>query len=238
MLNPWINLPNYSPFVLPDEAELVARHNQHPRCNQKPTGRINLALRPVPFIGAPNAPIVLLTLNPGDKKGDEIGQSNDVYRQLSRANLKHKGGYYYLHPELPACPGKNYAQWQFKALLERINLKALYKKIFLAQYMPYHSNEYVNTNIFFPSQRYTFALVSAAVSRGALIVILRSKRLWLSAVPALGSYPNVLECSNPRAPTISPGSLGPNFERIVSAISEAQQCVHGLLPQGSGEADH
>lgn len=221
MQNPWLDLPNTAPFVLPSDEALVARHNQHSRCVRKPTGRINLSLRPVPFIGNPTAPVVLLTLNPGDKKGDEIGQGNSIYQQLSIENLQHAGGYYYLHPNLPACPGKSYAQWQLKALLLRLGLDAIYEKIFLAQYMPYHSNEYVDTQTFFPSQRYTFSLVTNAMSRGALIVFLRSRRLWQSAVPGLATYGNVVECSNPRAPTVSPGSLGQDFERVANAISKA-----------------
>ncbi|MDZ4855311.1 MAG: hypothetical protein SGJ26_10735 [Nitrospirota bacterium] len=221
MKNPWLDLPKSAPFVLAGDSALVAQHNAHPKCERKQTGRINLKLRPVPYIGDPKAPVVLLTLNPGDKPGDELGEANDIYRRMSKANLNHEAGYYILHPELPACPGKSYARWQVKALLQRFDTDVLCEKLFLAQYMPYHSNEYVDTKTLFPSQRYTFSLIENAVARGALIVVLRSKALWLRAVPALRTYRNLVECSNPRSPTVSPGSLSLDFERVVHAIAEA-----------------
>jgi len=221
MHNPWLDLPNAAPFVLPSEADLVNRHNQHRLVNAKPKRRINLNLRPVPFIGNPLAPVVLLTLNPGDKEGDEEAQATDAYRRLSHANLRHAGGYYYLDDALSTSPGGRYARSQLKGLIGRVAPDRLYSNVFLAQYMPYHSNIYVDTGMFYPSQDYTFNLVDAAIRRGAMVVILRSKKPWTEKVPALAAYQNVCECSNKRNPTISVKNLGhDNFERLVQAILE------------------
>jgi hypothetical protein len=217
MKNPWLSIPEHDPFVLPEEAGLVRAHNEICRYKSKPTGLINTKLRPVPFIGNPNANVVLLTLNPGDKPGDLEGQSNDIYGKLSRRNLSHDGGYYYLNPTLPDCPGKSYAHRQFKELLADFPDR-IYHGVFLAQYMPYHSNTFVNTRILFPSQKYTFGLVSQAVARGAVVVVLRARKLWLSAVPELACYANLFQCSNPLSPTLSRRSLKHSYEIVANAL--------------------
>lgn len=221
MLNPWLALPKSAPFVLNNELDMVRAHNEHKRCISKPSGKINLNLRPVPYIGNPSAPVVLLTLNPGDKPGDFEGQSNETYKALSERNLVHEAGYYYLDPNLPKCPGKEYAHRQFKeplADLADVPADVILDGVFLAQYMPYHSNEFVDTGMKLPSQQYTFSLVSKAITRGALVIALRSSKLWCEVLPELVDYSNFYSCSNPRSPTLSRRSLPTAYDRMIDAM--------------------
>jgi hypothetical protein len=220
MENPWLNLPPIAPFVLPCDKADVNRHNAHPATLRKPSGALNLRLRPLPFVGNPNAPLVLLTLNPGDKPGDEAVQATPEYQDLSARNLRHAGGFYYLDDRLPSCPGKSYNLRQLRALIQAVGLRTVQEQVFLAQFSPYHSAEYVETGTRFHSQLYTFFLVRNAIQRGALVIALRSATLWLSAVSELHFYSGFFRCSNPRSPTVSPRSLGRGFELAVQALSK------------------
>lgn len=219
MENPWLNLPNESPFVLPVDADDAERHNRHPAVLRNPAGSLNLRLMPLPFVGNQAAKVLLLTLNPGDKPGDEAIQSTYQYKSLYIQNLRHETGFFYIDEKLPDCPGKSYNLRQLKALIQTVGLRKVQEQVFLAQFLPYHSAEYVETNVRFHSQKYTNGLVLAALQRGAFIIALRSSRLWLSAVPELNGYSRFFRCSNPRSPTISPRSLGPAFEQVVEALS-------------------
>jgi hypothetical protein len=60
--NPWSALPPSAPFVLPDDAQPVQQFNRE----AAPKQRFELALLPEPFFGSTSAPVVVLTLNPGD----------------------------------------------------------------------------------------------------------------------------------------------------------------------------
>jgi hypothetical protein len=219
MDNPWLDLPHSSPFIAPVDVGAVSRHNRHPAVLRKPAASINDRLRPLPFIGNPAAPVVLLTLNPGDKPGDEAVQQTQAYKDLNHLNLRHETGFYYLDDRLPDCPGKQYNQRQLRALIEAVGIRKVQERVFLAQFSPYHSAEYVETGVRFQSQHYTFGLVRAAATRRALIIALRSTTLWLSAVPQLGGYSRFFRCSNPRSPTVSPRSLGSAYGFAVDALS-------------------
>ena len=59
--NPWVDLPEESPFVLHGDAAAIARFNA--RANER--HRIRLDVLPEPFIGRPDAPLVLLNRTAG-----------------------------------------------------------------------------------------------------------------------------------------------------------------------------
>lgn len=217
MLNPWLKTPAKPPFVLTGDAPFVEAHNA--RCTRWPSTQLNLTLRPEPYVGLPDSPLVLLTLNPGDRPGDKEGQSNSIFQRLNRENLHHQCNYYYLDPHLPDCPGKAYNQRQLKAVLQRLPPEAIMRNLFLVQFLPYHSAEYKGTGVEFPSQEYSRFLVRQAMRRNALIVVLRSRTLWFSVIPELAGYRHMLECSNPRSPTVSPRSLGDEgFEKVLKQL--------------------
>ena len=69
-----------------------------------------------------------------------------------------------------------------------------------------------------PSQEYSFHLVRQAINRNAIIVLMRSKKLWFSAVPELEDYHSVFSVRNVQNPTISPGNLPESYSSIIQAI--------------------
>jgi hypothetical protein len=71
-----------------------------------------------------------------------------------------------------------------------------------------------------PSQSYSFELVERALDRGAQVVILRSWKRWIEAVPLLRKSDNVLVLRTPRSPYLTPKTLGDDgFERLVRALA-------------------
>lgn len=83
MQNPWLDLPRTPPYVLPIDAEAVARFNE----SAKDHGRLLLELLPYPRLGDPNAPIVLMSLNPDLSDGNartDTNSSNGIVALLGR----------------------------------------------------------------------------------------------------------------------------------------------------------
>ena len=56
---------------------------------------------------------------------------------------------------------------------------------------------------------------------GADIVIMRSVRLWLDAVPELATYERLHQGSNPRTPFLSRGNLLASYDIIAERMRSA-----------------
>lgn len=91
MNNPWHRLPARSPFVLPEDAESVLAFNakQCQRANQEHLLRLDLV--PEPFVGRPDAPVVLLGNNPGVNSAEsEADRRKPTFARRMRDNLLHR----------------------------------------------------------------------------------------------------------------------------------------------------
>ena len=85
--NPWLLLPTEPPYVLPEDREEVEKFNCTPGRNPDHVLRVN-ELLPEPFIGAKDAPVLLLSNNPG--LGDNIcHRQADDFRTAMLNNLRH-----------------------------------------------------------------------------------------------------------------------------------------------------
>jgi hypothetical protein len=198
--NPWKNLASDAPFVVPADKVQVERFNG---LNPDDAYRLRTHLPPLPFMGRPNAPVVLLGLNPGY-------------------------AFFFLDPHYNGDAGQ---QWWHKRLshLRKASKHAgafsdehLAKELLCIQYFPYRSKSYKSMQRL-DSQQYGFDLVQAAMDRKALIILLRSRTLWIKAVPNLENYEHLIQLSNPLNPVLSPGQLkNGGWEKLVAALSKAQ----------------
>jgi hypothetical protein len=69
-----------------------------------------------------------------------------------------------------------------------------------------------------PSQLFAFELVRDFIARRVPIVMMRSERLWLDAVPKLRGF-GYIRVRSPRSSHLSPGNLGAEaFELLAPAI--------------------
>ena len=214
--NPWIDLPASPPYVLDADRELIERFN----ATAKPEHFVHFEHHPEPFLGRPDAPVVVLGLNPGYRAECDRWHSDPSFAARSRANLVHGEldyPFYLLDPREPA-PGHRYWRQKLGDLIYETTLKDAARSVLCVEYFPYHSRRFAHELIRVPSQAYSFELVRAAVRRGAWIVRMRSERLWRDAVPELAHYPRLLRTRSVQNPTISQRNLDAGFADVVHAI--------------------
>lgn len=216
MQNPWIALPRTSPFVLASDADLLNAFN----ATASPRHRYDLSLLPEPFFGSPSAPVVVLNLNPGWDAGDAEVHAREDFSVMARDSLGHNlQPYPFLHLQpTTSSPGGRWWRQRVRYLIQDVGFESVAKRLACVQFTPYHSSEYSNSSPRLPSQAYSFNLVRNAMTRGAEIVVMRSKRLWFEAVPELASYERIHIGSNPRAPFVSPGNLKESYASIAQRL--------------------
>lgn len=212
MTNPWHLLPTEPPFVLETDASDINNFNR----TSRPEKLYDLSLLPEPFFGQPDAPVVLLALNPGLNPSDAAVHAQKEFVAQARRSLSHNlAPYPFLHlqPDL-STPGALWWRRIAGPLIQATSFDAVAKGILCVQYFPYHSHSFSSSSPNVPSQEYSWNLVRAAINRNAEIVVMRSWRLWASAVPELLTHTKVHHVRNPRNPSLSPGNLGASFESL------------------------
>ena len=192
--NPWTLLPSSAPYILPCDAQAVADFNA--RAGDR--HRLQTSVLPEPYLGNPMAPVVLLNLNPGwNAAHDPINHARPQFIHRNRQNLLHESHpfpFYLLDPDL--LPHRT-PWWdrRLKQLITATSREVVARGVFCAEYFPYHSKSF-KKGALLPSQEYTFDLVRRAIERGAVVLLMRSKRLWLDAVPKLVSYDRLFEANS------------------------------------------
>ncbi|MDP1811736.1 MAG: hypothetical protein Q8K66_10080 [Sediminibacterium sp.] len=220
--NPWEQILNKrSHFVLDSDNATIEKFNQKVAFDY----HIHTDLLPEPYIGDPlKADIFLLALNPGYAGSEqEYLRQNPALFQALLNNLIHKNIDYplfYLEERFNDSPGARWWDRILKPILNEVsnNKLLLAHKICELQYFPYHSKSYKSINEILSSQNYTFDLLRSAIKNNKMIIILRSERLWVDAIPELSgnycklnSYQNVI---------ISENNLGKaDFKRLIDLLS-------------------
>jgi len=172
-------------------------------------------LLPEPYIGNPEAPIVILNLNPGYSETDFDFYKIKKIRSLWKKNITHKNTqsyfpFYFLDPSIRVYNGgPSYWRRIFRKIIEDTNLNLVAKNIFCVEYFPYHSKVY-KKSFHVHSQEYSFFLVEKAIKNKALIVILRSEKLWYERVPKLKKYNKIIRLRNNRNVILSKNNIQKN----------------------------
>lgn len=223
MPNPWLELPDEPPFVLSADRPYVEAFNEAAR--RRPEHRIDTTLLPEPWLGCHDAPVLLLTANPGIDPGDAAVHRRHDFAQAVRANLTARGGRpnHLLDPRWTDAPG---ARWwrerPFKRLrTDGIDDSTLSKRVLAVEFHGYHSRNWMALPITLSSQWYSFALVAQALQRDAVVVISRPAAAWLVAVPELRRHPErVFVLRSTQNPSISPQNLGGDagYEAVIAAL--------------------
>jgi hypothetical protein len=214
-MNPWTTLPYSSPYVLPQDKQASE--------TDKSYAYLRLDTLPEPFIGRLNdAAVVFLALNPGFAQTDiDLNMNSSRFVSAARANLSNRINtpFYYFAGGLEFTGG--YKWWRSKLgplIKDGVRLETLAKKIMCVEYFPYHSVTYKNLKNIIPSQNYSFSLVRQAINENKIIIIMRSKKLWLETVPELTNYP-FLELNSSQNVIISPRNIGEiNYANLLSAL--------------------
>ena len=215
MKNPWTQIPRkWDPFVLPSERAVIRSFNADARENHK----LRTEVLPEPYLGHPEAEIILLNLNPGFSKDDVPFYEDQYAARCWAKNLFHEPleyPFYLLDPHVPQdVGGSRWWQRKLAALIKRAGLKTVANKVCCVEYFPYASKNYKPLGVTLESQYYSFYLVRRAVKRGALVVVMRAKKPWFEAVPELARHERVFELNSSQNVAISPGNCPDGFSEI------------------------
>ncbi len=214
--NPWKSLPLNAPYVLPEDLAVIENH--------KNFIGLRLDTLPEPLVGGlNNAKIIFLALNPGFTDSDvSVNMKLPAFLEGCRNNLNdpYESPFYYFNGGLEETGGYKWWSAKLKPLINAgISLETLRDKVMMIEYFPYHSINYKHINAFTPSQLYSFEIVKEAIKQQKTIVIMRSKALWLQAVPELADY-NFMTLSSAQNVVISPKNIGElNFRVLLQELS-------------------
>lgn len=217
MQNPWLDLPLRAPYVLAGDKLSI---DQHRHANNE----IRLNTLPEPYIGGlNNAEVIFLALNPGFRESDvTVNLTHPEFATVNRRNQSdpYNSTFYYFDGVFEERGGYWWWKKQLKPLLDAgVTEQDIRNKVMLIEYLPYHSETAGKiSNLIVPSQQFTFELVREAIRRNKLIIMMRSEKLWLKAVPELeGKYTMP---HNKRNVIISPGNMGQeNFDTILYRLT-------------------
>lgn len=212
MINPWSNLPNSPPYLLPEDRECVERFN----ARAKEEHQLRLDTLPEPYLGNPEAPVVLLNLNPGHSDEDALWHARQDFSASARANLLHKESsypFYLLNPAYADSPGHQWWNKHLRSLIEEFGLERVARAVLCVELLPYHSRRFHPSCLGVPSQRYGRGLVRAAIERKAVIIIMRARERWLKAVPEIATA-GFHELRNPQNPCISANNCPAGYRAI------------------------
>lgn len=227
MPSPWATISPDPPYVLPMDARLVAQQDARAPAET----RTQLQLLPEPFMGATDAPVLLLTLNPGYDPSDDAVHREARFVASARANLVHAATppFYLLAPELAHAPGARYWRAKLRPVAEavararRVPVDVAWdlvaRRVACVEYFPYHSTRFGWRLGEPPSFGYTRSLVERAAARGALIVMMRAVTKWQAAVPALADRERTHRLRNPRNPVVSARNCPMGFLEIVNEVA-------------------
>ncbi len=216
MINPWLELPASEPFALADDLRAILAFNK----SASPDLYIHLELLPEPFIGNPSAPIVVLALNPGFSPDDPRHHKSAQFIELSRKNLRVEQGLYpffLLNPTLDA-PGRNWWEKKLSRLISAKGRETVAQKVLCVEYFPYHSRRFAHAKLQVPSQAFSMQLIRNAMAREAIIVLLRSEKLWLKAIPELATYRRVYRIKNPQNVVITRNNCPDGYDSILAEL--------------------
>ena len=185
-------------------------------------------LEPFPYLGNPLANIFMLMANPGisDKEKKKTFRMNDEKLKHNRNNLRHEDLESMRTRIESPDDSKLESAWlkpRVRELVEKTSVQRVTEGLFLVNFHAYHSKSWYPIPFTFPTQHYSFHLISEAIKREAVIIMGRNKLGWLTAIPGLFEYKketrNVIEFKSARSLHISEGNLRPgNFKKILDQL--------------------
>jgi hypothetical protein len=219
MDNPWLRLPEHTPFLLECDKHAISRFNATARDDYF----IHSEELPEPYTGRPTANIVLLNLNPGFYERNEEFHSNGSYNyflKTHRANLAHAASdypFYHLDPNNSSSPGYYWWGRKLKQLINEYGVKKVAYEVCNFEYFPYHSRHFGYSKSIIESQKYTFYLVEQALQRNAIVIMMRARTFWEQAVPLLKTYP-YHTLNSAQSASISEKNCPNGYQAIVEAL--------------------
>ena len=218
-----VSILNY--YVLACDAECIEKYNEKPK---KKESIISTHRIPVPFKGDKNAPVVILSNNPGIELDEDDQHKRPDYIEIKKKNLLHEPQeypFYSLNPALSDVSSYKYWHKRLRTLIENSSQKRVAERIFLVEFFPYLSTKFDFDELIIPSQKYSFSLVEKAIECNSLIVILRGQKLWFKAIPDLKKHENKFVLHSPRSSYLTMKNCGnDSYSKLVELINIDRFC--------------
>lgn len=181
-------------------------------------------LEPFPYLGNPKANVLVLMANPGvnEKERNPKFRSNAGKLEQNRKNLRHEDlESIRSRIDSPNEPEMESAWFKprVRELVAETSVERVTQGLFLVNFHAYHSRSWYPIPFTFPTQHYSFDLVSEAVRRDALIIMSRNMLGWFTAVPRLFDHKNRVEFESTRSVYLTEGNLGKSaFKKLVERL--------------------
>lgn len=227
MNNPWRQLPDVFPYVLPSDQCIIDAFNI--RYSSNPDFVIHRQVLPEPFIGNPNAAVYVLGLNPGYSPLDDYWHAQRSFADAIRANLFHKPScypFYFFDPVFRDTPGSKWWSQRSRWLLDDVGRDILANNLFCVELFPYHSVKYkpipnsLSINRVVPSSNYSLFLVKGAIAQNKAIVIMRAYKAWCNLLPEIATYHNLFRLNSAQNVSLSPRNMR-HYDMIVTALTSS-----------------
>lgn len=220
MKNPWEKLPHKSPYILPQDNEVL-------ECINKKKNFV-FHVRPEPFLGSvKKAKVILLNLNPGFNDKDPATHARADFARALRKNLRQKQSkypFYLLNPEFSDSPGYIWWNGKLRELIDQCGRLLVGQNVACIEFFPYHSRKWRNIRTHIPSQEYGVHLVRQAIKDKKLILLMRAKRQWFNCVPELKTYRRLVRLNSVQNVSASRKNVSnKKFDELVKVILNAQK---------------
>ena len=230
IINPWKELiekmnKNYEAedkcYALNQDVEIIHSFNRSLTDKNSELYKIHTHIHPSHYTGnILKAKVILLATNPGYNKKEESSlYKNPVFHKEVFDNLTFQNESM-LSADIERRNQSSYWHNKLKRLIYETNFDTVSEYVAKIQFFPYHSVKYrsipkkhfIKHELpYLNSQLFGFEIIKDAIEKGKLIIVLRSKKEWFSAIKELEQYSKqgmVLEIKNKRQPYITPN----NFE--------------------------
>ena len=227
--NPWTGLGSAPPYIAAVDEPYITAWNSI--VGTESPFFLDLSMPPEPFLGRWDAPLVVLSANPGRVPGD-----SEAYRHLGAAErlteIGTDGGtrFRWLADDVASTPG---GQWWRRCLGglrdDGYSFDELADCVMAVEFHGYHSARWSPPPVTLPSQWFGFRLVGQAMDRGAVIVVTRAARQWLVAVPGLAAYRGLVRTKSAQTASLGTGNLGQQeYTRVTETIERHRAGVHAV----------
>jgi len=243
--NPWNELiskvnRNYTTkdnqYIIKDDLEVVQKFNDNLSQKSKDDFQVYYHMHPYHYTGnIKNASVILLATNPGyvEEEEDTL-YLNPKFHEEVIENLKFNTDTFVNKDESRKKDGDYWTE-KTRELRKILGDDIVDKNLALIQFFPYHSKKFrkiakkyfENGEKYLKTQKFGFELVRQAIKNNKLIIILRSQKDWLEAIPELKTHKEkglVLELNNYRQPYLTQKNIKNNgFEILVNYLKEKNE---------------
>ncbi len=224
-VSPWDGIIGRPPpWVLPTDEPHIAAYNRS--ASTGAGNQIDVSLLPEPWVGDLEAPVVVLNLNPGIGSPETADwHSRASFQEAVWENLAQTRDHFplfYLEPALADGPGARWWRRCLKSWIAEFGDVPVAANVAGFEFHGYHSQNYGPLPVTLPSQAWLFDKLRERIDLGAVIVGLRGKRAWMTAVPELVAHPMTFWATNPQSASVSRKNLGQAATDAVYAALASQ----------------